>query len=231
MTLTGVGGVGKTRLAIQVAAELLPDFPDGAWLCELASVSDPDAVWDTLAASLGVHPSPGRSLDDSVLEYLGPKRLLLVLDNCEHLLDATATAVDRIGQRCPRRRGARDEPGGLGGGRRAARRGALARTPRRECARSTCSRPRPRCSCSWIGRTTPRPTSRSPIATRPPSRQLCRRLDGIPLAIELAASARAVPDPRRSGRPSRPALQAPHPGQPRRAGASSDAAQHDRLVL
>jgi predicted ATPase/class 3 adenylate cyclase len=101
VTLTGVGGVGKTRLAIQVAAELVPDFPDGAWLCELASVSDPDAVWDTLAASLGVHPSPTRSLEDSVLEYLAPKRLLLVFDNCEHLLDSAAQVVDRIGKGCP----------------------------------------------------------------------------------------------------------------------------------
>jgi len=101
VTLTGVGGVGKTRLAIQVAAELVPEFPDGAWLCELASVSDPDAVWDTLAASLGVRPSPGRSLDDAVLEYLAPKRLLLVLDNCEHLLDAAAGVVNRIATACP----------------------------------------------------------------------------------------------------------------------------------
>ncbi|MCJ7438216.1 MAG: adenylate/guanylate cyclase domain-containing protein [Acidimicrobiia bacterium] len=101
VTLTGVGGVGKTRLAVQVAAEVVPEFPEGAWVCELAPVTDPDAVWETLAASLGVHPSPGRKLDDSVLEYLAPKRLLLVLDNCEHLLDAVAELVGAITQRCP----------------------------------------------------------------------------------------------------------------------------------
>ncbi len=102
VTLTGVGGVGKTRLALQVAAEVIAEFPDGAWMCELAAVTDPGAVWETLAASLRVQAHPGRSLEDSVLEYLAPKRLLLVLDNCEHLLDAVARVVDAIAQRCER---------------------------------------------------------------------------------------------------------------------------------
>ena len=77
VTLTGVGGVGKTRLALQVAAEVVTDFPDGAWLCEFAPVADPDAVWETLAARLRVQAFPGRSLEESVLEYLAAKRLLL----------------------------------------------------------------------------------------------------------------------------------------------------------
>jgi predicted ATPase/class 3 adenylate cyclase len=102
VTLTGVGGVGKTRLALQVAAEVIAEFPDGAWMCELAPVTDPGAVWDTLAACLRVQAHPGRSLEESVLEYLAPKRLLLVLDNCEHLLDAVARVVDAIAQRCER---------------------------------------------------------------------------------------------------------------------------------
>jgi predicted ATPase/DNA-binding SARP family transcriptional activator len=102
VTLTGVGGVGKTRLAIQVAARVAPEFPDGAWFCELAPVADPDAVWESLGVSLGVRQSPGRSLRDVVLEYLAAKRLLLVLDNCEHLLPAVTAAVTAIGQRCAR---------------------------------------------------------------------------------------------------------------------------------
>ena len=102
MTLTGVGGVGKTRLALQVAAEVIGEFPDGAWLCEFAPVTDPDAVWETLATCLRVQPLPGRALDESVLDYLAAKRLLLVLDNCEHLLDAVARLVDAIERRCPR---------------------------------------------------------------------------------------------------------------------------------
>ena len=102
VTLTGVGGVGKTRLALQVAAEVVTAFPDGAWLCELAPVTDPEAVWDALAASLRVQPYPGRNLDELVLEYLAAKRLLLVLDNAEHLLDAVAGQVDAIIRRCER---------------------------------------------------------------------------------------------------------------------------------
>ena len=88
--LTGVGGVGKTRLALEVAAMVVGDFADGAWLCELAPVTDPDAVWDTLAATFRVLPAPGRSVDEMLLEYLAAKHLLLVLDNCEHQLDAAA---------------------------------------------------------------------------------------------------------------------------------------------
>ncbi len=102
VTLTGVGGVGKTRLALQVAADSIDEYPDGAWLCAYAPVSDPGVVWDTLAASLRVQTSPGRSVEESVLEYLSAKQLLLVLDNCEHLLDAVARQVDAITQRCPR---------------------------------------------------------------------------------------------------------------------------------
>jgi predicted ATPase/class 3 adenylate cyclase len=101
VTLTGVGGVGKTRLALQVAAEVVPEFPDGAWLCELAAVADPDAVWETLAASLGVQRNPVRPVNATVLEYLQSKNLLIVLDNCEHLLDSVARVVDRIARQCP----------------------------------------------------------------------------------------------------------------------------------
>src|SRR4051794_13935826 len=100
VTLTGVGGVGKTRLALQVAAEVVTDFPNGAWLCEFAPVADPDAVWETLGASLRVQAFAGRSLEDAVLEHLAARRLLLVLDNCEHLIDAVARQVTTIGQRC-----------------------------------------------------------------------------------------------------------------------------------
>ena len=102
VTLTGVGGVGKTRLALEVAAQVVGEFRDGAWLCEFAPVTDPGAVWETLAASLRVQPSPGRGLEESVVEYLAAKRLLLVLDNCEHLLDAVAHQVDAIVHGCAR---------------------------------------------------------------------------------------------------------------------------------
>jgi predicted ATPase/class 3 adenylate cyclase len=96
VTLTGVGGVGKTRLALQVAAEVLPRFKDGAWLCELASVRDPDQVIDAVAGALRVTARPGWDLEDSVIAYLRGQELLLVLDNCEHLLRPVARLVVAI---------------------------------------------------------------------------------------------------------------------------------------
>ncbi|TML65805.1 MAG: adenylate/guanylate cyclase domain-containing protein, partial [Actinobacteria bacterium] len=101
VTLTGVGGVGKTRLALEVAAVVVSDFVDGGWVCELAPLSDPGAVWESLAATLRALPTPGRGIDETVLEFLGAKRLLLVLDNCEHLLDAVSRTVIAIERGCP----------------------------------------------------------------------------------------------------------------------------------
>jgi predicted ATPase len=102
VTLKGVGGVGKTRLAMQVAAEVLPQFRDGAWLCELASVGDSEGLIGAVAAALTVQPRMGQSLSDSLFDFLRSKQLLLVLDNCEHLLDPTAGFVDRVLQSCAR---------------------------------------------------------------------------------------------------------------------------------
>ena len=96
LTLTGVGGVGKTRLAIQVAAEVLPGFPDGAWLCELAVASEPEAMLQVIATALGVQARPGVATGDRINEFLRTKRLLVVLDNCEHLLDAAARFADAL---------------------------------------------------------------------------------------------------------------------------------------
>ena len=90
VTLTGVGGTGKTRLALQVAAEVLDEFADGAWLVELAPLSDPALVAQTIASALNVHEQPGRSFVDVLKDYLASKNLLLVLDNCEHLIDECA---------------------------------------------------------------------------------------------------------------------------------------------
>jgi predicted ATPase len=94
VTLTGVGGVGKTRLAVQVAAELVSEFPDGVWLVELAPVGEPDALADVVATVLGVTPQAGVSMSASLIQALSGRRLLVVLDNCEHLLDAAAELVE-----------------------------------------------------------------------------------------------------------------------------------------
>ncbi|MFN0092317.1 MAG: ATP-binding protein [Acidimicrobiales bacterium] len=96
VTLTGVGGVGKTRLAVEVAAELTAEFPDGVWLVELAAVGDPAAVADVVATTLGVTPLHGMSITASVAQALSARRVLLVLDNCEHVLDAAAGVVETI---------------------------------------------------------------------------------------------------------------------------------------
>jgi predicted ATPase/class 3 adenylate cyclase len=96
VTLTGVGGVGKTRLAVQVAAEVAPEFPEGVFVVELASVGDPDAVDDAVAGVLGIVQQPGLSVAQSVGAALEDRLRLLVLDNCEHVLDAAAALVDEI---------------------------------------------------------------------------------------------------------------------------------------
>jgi predicted ATPase/class 3 adenylate cyclase len=96
VTLTGAGGVGNTRLAVQVAAELAGVLGDGVWLVELAPVGDPAAVADAVAAALGVTARAGRSVADSVAVALSGRHMLVVLDNCEHVLEAAAEVVETI---------------------------------------------------------------------------------------------------------------------------------------
>jgi predicted ATPase/class 3 adenylate cyclase len=100
LTLTGTGGVGKTRLAVQVAADVLPRFRDGAWLCELAVATDGETMAQVVAAVMGVTQRPGMSLDASISDYLHTKELLLVLDNCEQLLGPVAGLAETILQEC-----------------------------------------------------------------------------------------------------------------------------------
>jgi predicted ATPase len=96
ITLTGVGGVGKTRLALEVAAQLADEFPDGVWVFELAAVTDPAAVPDAVAAVLGITQQPGRTARESVAAALEGRVRLLVIDNCEHVLDAAADLIEAI---------------------------------------------------------------------------------------------------------------------------------------
>ena len=100
VTLTGVGGVGKTRLAVQVAAEVLPRFRDGTWLVELASIRDPAAVAGAVATVFQLGARHGRSVDESLVEFLQTKQLLLIMDNCEHLLEAAAELIEMLGRTC-----------------------------------------------------------------------------------------------------------------------------------
>jgi predicted ATPase len=96
VTLTGVGGVGKTRLALEVAGRLVDEFPDGVWFFELAAVTDPAAVPDAVAAVLGITQQPGKTVSESVAAALEGRVRLLVFDNCEHVLDAAADLIEAI---------------------------------------------------------------------------------------------------------------------------------------
>ncbi len=100
VTLTGVGGVGKTRLAQQVAAEVLPRFADGAWIVELAPVADPEVIAETIASALDIPNPGGIPAEALVVENLRRRTLLLVLDNCEHVLDRVAQLATAINQHC-----------------------------------------------------------------------------------------------------------------------------------
>jgi len=100
LTLTGAGGCGKTRLALEIGARLMERFPDGVWWVELAALSDPDLVPHAVATAFGVREQPGRSLIDILVGYLRPRSLLLLLDNCEHLQFACARLSDTLLECC-----------------------------------------------------------------------------------------------------------------------------------
>ncbi len=99
VTLTGAGGAGKTRLAIEVASQL--PVPDGVWYVDLAPITHPEVVLVAMARALGLPDQPGRSTDDTLIRFIGDRHLLIVLDNCEHLLDACASAIGTLLGACP----------------------------------------------------------------------------------------------------------------------------------
>src|SRR4029077_13596212 len=106
--------VGKTRLALQVAAELLPRFPDGVWFCELATASDEVLMFHAVADVVGARQRDGMSMADSIVEYLRDRDVLVVLDNCEHLLADAAWLTSELLQRCSKVRVLATSREGLG---------------------------------------------------------------------------------------------------------------------
>ncbi len=101
VTLTGSGGVGKTRLVLRVTQELLEEYPDGVWLVELASLADPGLVPPSVAEVFGVQESKDYTLLGALANTLRARQLLLVLDNCEHLVEASASLAGKLLQACP----------------------------------------------------------------------------------------------------------------------------------
>jgi predicted ATPase len=189
LTLTGPGGTGKTRLSLQMATDLLTDFPDGVWLVELAPIADPALATQALAMVLGVREEAGRPLLATLADHLRPRRALLLLDNCEHLIDACARLADDLLRACSEVRivASSREPLGLTGE-------VVYRVP-------PLSVPDPRHVPTieqsgeyeairlFVDRATAvQPEFALTAETVGPVVQITQRLDGIPLAIELAAA-------------------------------------------
>jgi predicted ATPase/DNA-binding SARP family transcriptional activator len=176
VTLTGVGGVGKSRLALEVAAALdRSRFPDGVWLCELAPLADGTPVSHAVAAALRMRQRNDLTIEQSVIEYLKSRKLLLVLDNCEHVLDASAWLTDRVVANCS---------------------DVVVLATSREALGVQGEQvwPVPPLSvddatslfAQWARAA--RPDFHPDRETEGTVADICRRLDGLPLAIELAAA-------------------------------------------
>ena len=175
VTLTGSGGTGKTRLSQKTGAEELTNFPNGVWLIELASLTDSSQIIPAMAQVFGLQELPFRSLTDLVTDYLRDKKLLLILDNCEHLIQACARLADDLLHQCAGLKilASSREALGIAGER-------VYHTPSMKDSESTrLFVERARAVNSNLRLTDGNASS---IA------QICSRLDGIPLAIELAAA-------------------------------------------
>src|SRR5829696_358502 len=189
LTLTGPGGSGKTRLALTVASEVARDFEDGVWLVELAPLSDPELVPQAVASVLGVREAPGSPITGTLSDHLLSRTMLLVLDNCEHLIDASASLAEILLRRCPNLRilaTSREALGVLGEAIFAVpplslpdprHLPAVESLPHYEAARLFVDRAE-----------SVKPGFELTEGNAMAVAQVCHRLDGIPLAIELAAA-------------------------------------------
>jgi predicted ATPase/class 3 adenylate cyclase len=194
VTLTGVGGVGKTRLALQVAAEMLPRFKDGAWLVELAPLRDPEGVAGAVAAVFGVTPQLELSLEQALVEFMRTKELLLILDNCEHLLDAVGDLVEALGRSCPGLVVLLTSREGLAlDGERVVPVPSLSEPPAGASLAAVAASDAVSLFVERAALVDPDFALTEDVA--PPVAQICRRLDGVPLAIELAAARVATMTP------------------------------------
>jgi non-specific serine/threonine protein kinase len=194
LTLTGAGGAGKTRLALRVAAEASGDFADGVWLVELAPLANPTLVPQAVATALGVREAPGRALTDTLTEYLHTREILLVFDNCEHLVAAAAQLTETLLQACPRLRILATSREALGlAGELAWRVPSLTLPDPDRFAGAGPGAESILVEYEAVRLFLDRATFALPSfalsdQNAPTIAQICRRLDGMPLAIELAAA-------------------------------------------
>src|SRR5215204_1497259 len=189
LTLTGSGGCGKTRLALAAATDLLEEFEEGVWMVELAPLADPSLVAQAVGSTLGVREQPGRSLTEMLSGYLGSKKVLLVLDNCEHLIEACAELAEALLRFCPGLRVLATSREALGITGEVAWPVPSLSLPDLRRMPDIGSLPEYESARLFVERA---------VAVRPDFvlteqnasavAQVCYRLDGIPLAIELAAA-------------------------------------------
>ncbi|MGA2761000.1 MAG: adenylate/guanylate cyclase domain-containing protein [Candidatus Cybelea sp.] len=189
VTLVGTGGVGKTRIALQAGADLLDGSGDGVWFVELAPLSDPSLVAVTIASTLGLREQPERPVLETLLRYLKNRRLLLILDNCEHVIAETARIAETILRDCPEVRLLATSREALRiSGEQPYRMPSLAVPP--DVAELTAAQA---LQCGAVALFVQRATTASAKfrlndENAPVLGEIVRRLDGIPLAIELAAA-------------------------------------------
>ena len=189
LTLTGAGGVGKTRLALQVAAALVDQFPDGVWLVDLAPLADPGLVAQTVASVLRVREEPGRPLEATLADTLRPRQLLLLLDNCEHLVAACGQLADALLRVCPEVRLLATSREALGIAGETTWRVPPLALPPPECRPPAGHLAGFEAVRLFLDRARAvRPDFGLTDENAAAVAQVCRRLDGIPLALELAAA-------------------------------------------
>ena len=192
LTLTGPGGTGKTRLGIQVAAELLDRFPQGVWLVELATISDPTQVPEAIAGAMDIREEHGRAALETLVHALRTRRLLLVMDNCEHLLDACARIASTLLRSCPELRilaTSREALSIEGETIQHVSPLKVVEFERPEYARSVDKVAQIEAVQLFLERASAaRPEFELTAANALVVAKICWRLDGIPLAIELAAA-------------------------------------------
>ena len=189
LTLLGPGGTGKTRLSLQVATEVLHSYPHGVWFIELAPVSDPSSVPATALAALSLPAEVHRPAIDMLCDYLQEKETLLILDNCEHLVEACAKMADRLLHAAPRLRILASSREALGIAGEVSYRVPSLRIPDVKQLPSLESLSQYEAVKLFIDRArAAQPSFNVTNENAPAVAQICHRLDGIPLALELAAA-------------------------------------------